>query len=139
MTKFWLHEDMQHLHSGGMLSLKPALLYTSSQPPFPIHFLLLPLIPSIKLLKSLYFRTFTWFVNYANDCVVGLEFWSSVALSAAHTGFPQLIPVSAAKPGFRNCFIKKHVPGVLWEEEPHGQVRGTKDMVCVLLAHPNRS
>ena len=58
MTKFWLHEDMQHLHSGGMLSLKPTLLYTSSQPPFPIHFLLLPLIPSIKLLKSLYFRNF---------------------------------------------------------------------------------
>ena len=82
---------------------------------------------------------FTWFANYANDCVVGLDFGSKCCVSIPHTGFPQLIPVSAANPGFRSCFLKCYVPGVLREEEPHGQVRGTKDMVCVLPAQPNQS
>jgi len=39
MTKFWLHEDMQHLHSGGMLSPKPALPYIPFQPSFSIYFI----------------------------------------------------------------------------------------------------
>lgn len=73
----------------------------------------------------------------------GLEFWSKVMRSVAHTGstqgFPQLILVSAANPGFHNYFIKCYVPGVLREEEPHGQVRGTKEMVCVPPDHPNQS
>ena len=82
---------------------------------------------------------FTWFSNYANDCVWFRILVQSAAFPQLTQGFPQLIPVSAANPGFRSCFIKRYVPGVLREEEPHGQVRGTKDMVCVPPDHPNQS
>ena len=71
-----------------------------------------------------------WFINYANDCVVGLEFWfKTCTFHNSHRFY-------TADPSFRNCFLKRHDPGVLRSEEPHGQVCGTKDMVCVLPTQP---
>ena len=55
-----------------------------------------------------------------------------------YTAFPQLIQVYAAIIGFRSCFIKRYVTGVLREDEPHGQVPVVKDMVRVPPDHPEQ-
>ena len=126
LSKFWLHEDMQHLHSGGMLSLKSA--------PFPYIFLDLfhPPEPS-KLSISLYInckRASNMVFNYIFVSAVWFRFYSSSC---------GILPLSAAVATFHSYFVKLYATGVYRENEPHGQVRNDVDMVRVLLVQANSS
>ena len=86
VSKFWLHEDMQHLHSGGMLSPKFAsfpyifpYLFHSPKPP--------------KLSISCAKEHLTWFLIIFLCLLFDLDFVHSAAESCH---FPQLLQLSAA-------------------------------------------
>ena len=126
VSKFWLHEDMQHLHSGGMLSLKSAsFLYT---------FLDLFHSPEpYKLSISLHInckRAYKMVFNYVLCLLFDLYFFSFSC---------GILPLSAAAATFRNYFVKLYATGVYKGNEPHGQVRNDVDMVRVLSVQANSS
>ena len=115
---------MQHLHSGGMLSLKSAsFLYTfpnlfhspgPSQSPISLHI-------NCK-------RAFKIVFNYVLCLLFDLDFCS---LSCG------ILSLSTAAATFRSHFVKLYVAGVFRQIGPHGQVQNDVDMDRVLLAQPN--
>ena len=119
-----MHEDMQHLHSGGMLSPKLAsFLYTF------LDFFHLPGPPkSSTSLHINHKRAFKVVFNYVLCLLFELDFCS---LSCG------ILSLSAAAATFRSHFVKVYIAGVFRQIEPHGQVRNDMDMDRVLLAQSN--
>ena len=120
-SKFWLHGDMQHLHSGGMLSPKfSSLLYTFLDffhlpgPPSCQHHCILSLKEHIK-----------WFPNYVLCLLSELDFFS---LSCG------ILSLFAASSTFHNLFVKVYIAGVFRKIDPHGQIGNDVGMDRVLLS-----
>ena len=119
-----MHGDMQHLHSGGMLSLKSAsFLYTfldlfhspgPSKSSISLHI-------NCKRASKMVF-------NYVLCLLFDLDFCSFSC---------GILSLSAVAATFRSHFVKVYVAGVFRQFEPHGKVRNDMDMDRVLLARAN--